>query len=286
MSIDISIKQKGFLKKTMPLEVILGAELHYGKFDGLRLAMDEMDEGEFIAYNPKHIGRGFSVIWNPQEKGCIILRALLPTIPEELSDFYRTVKRITDYWKCDMEVDGTPLSPSEFLAQYNEMLDFNESSAKDVFRCIRSGESSDLSLFCAMWPLNIGLEEAEQFDQEPQTFYKWLHEKQTIDAYYAKPAFYRTEFGIVGRYVLTEDTRSIFPVEPYVPFGFDDPETGKQLKCDVYKVALYSITKDAGIGELEYQEFLERIEGKAVRYDAKCFIFEGQTLAEMESMLE
>lgn len=41
MSVEITIKQKGFFKKSLPLEVILGNNLKYGAYDGLRLARDE-----------------------------------------------------------------------------------------------------------------------------------------------------------------------------------------------------------------------------------------------------
>ena len=71
MSIDVLIKQRLFGNKTMPLEVILGEHLHYGHFVKDRLNVGELGETEFVAYNPKSIGRGFSAVWNPKEKKAI-----------------------------------------------------------------------------------------------------------------------------------------------------------------------------------------------------------------------
>ena len=65
MAIDVLIKQKLFGNKTVPLEVILGDSLHYGNFENDRLNIGELGETEFLAYNPRRIGRGFSVIWHP-----------------------------------------------------------------------------------------------------------------------------------------------------------------------------------------------------------------------------
>ena len=44
MSIDITIRQKGFFKKDLPLEIILGNNLSYGAYDdGWRLEIGVMD---------------------------------------------------------------------------------------------------------------------------------------------------------------------------------------------------------------------------------------------------
>ena len=83
MSIDITIRQTGLFKKTMPLEVILGSKLKYGIFDDRdRLVPDTLGEKQFLAYLPDCIGRGISVIWNKNEKSIINLRLNNPCAPE------------------------------------------------------------------------------------------------------------------------------------------------------------------------------------------------------------
>lgn len=288
MSIDITIHQKGLFKKEMPLEVILGKELHYGDYeDMLRLEVGKLGETEFLAYHPKHIGRGFSVIWNPQEKETITLRLLTPSTPEELRDFYDSIKRITDYWKCSMEMDGNAIRPDEFQKGFADILDFDRRTLKDMSQRIVSGESSELTLFSAFWPLVMGEPEARQFLEDPNAYTVWLHEKQSVDAYYAKPSFYRTEEGVIGRYALTEETLSIFPVKPYVPFGFCDPETNQALQCDRFELFLYSITRQETVGMAEYSRIMQSInQDKLSRYDANHVLIEGLTWEEMEAVFQ
>ncbi|MBO4971931.1 MAG: hypothetical protein J6D45_03885, partial [Clostridia bacterium] len=98
MSIDVLIKQRLFGNKTMPLQVILGEHLHYGNFVKDQLNVGELGETEFIAYNPKSIGRGFSVVWNPKEKKAIALRLPQPSTTQELKDFYDAIERMVNHW--------------------------------------------------------------------------------------------------------------------------------------------------------------------------------------------
>ena len=94
MSIEVTIKQKGFFKKSITLDVILGKELKYGRFDGDHLEKGEFGKNEFIAYHPEHIGRGFSVDCVPYTKDGVYLRLPQPSTPREIRDFYDTVQRI------------------------------------------------------------------------------------------------------------------------------------------------------------------------------------------------
>lgn len=287
MSIEVTITQKGIFKKTLPLETIIGNELKYGEFDGLRLDEGKLGESEFIAYHPKHIGRGFSVVWNQNEKNKVELRLLTPATRDELQDFYDAVLRITDEWKCKLELDGVEMTPSEFKESFEGMSEFQQSTLKEMAKRVMSGADENLTLFSAMWPLVMGKEEAEQILDNPNFFAQWMHEKQAMDVYYAKPRFYRMEKGIEGRFAITEETRSVFPLKPYVPFGMTDPETNQALECKKYSIALYSMTLQDVIGEMEYDTFLEKLDkNKYSRYDANHLLIEDLTLEEMKEMLE
>lgn len=288
MSIDVVITQKGLFKKTLPLQVILGSDLSYGSYDfGFRLNVEQRDEFELIAYLPNQIGRGFSVIWNPKEKHRIVLRALTPTCEEELREFYGCIKRISEYWKCDLEVDGVPTTFSQFQAGLEDMIAFNEKALINMCQAILAGEHPSLTLFSAMWPMELGKQEAEQFLSNPKDFHQWLHDRQSLDVYYAAPMFYDTEDGIVGIYVLTEDCDSVFPNTPSVPFGIMDPHTNKALTCEQYRVSLVSTTQNEVIGQLDYEEWLERMRSHPLEYyDGGHFRFAGLSLSEMQALLE
>lgn len=286
MSIDVTITQKSLIKKTLPLHIILGDELQYGAFDGFRLEPDVIGEGGLIAYNPEHIGRGISIEWKEQDKEKVVLRSLTPTNPDEIRDFFSVIERICNYWKCELEVDGEKQSTKEFFARLPEFVDFNERTLKAFFVDIVSGKQKQFSMFCAMWPLEIGIDEARRFIENPEDFYGWMHERQTIDAYYAKPSFFvSNDDRILGRYVVTEDVRSIFPLTPSVPFGTVDPDTQEQLKCEKFVVGLYSITENDGLGLVPYETFINYVMPKSEKYDGFNIIFEGLNLEDMKEIL-
>lgn len=287
MSVDVTIRQKGFFKKDLPLEVILGNNLSYGTFDGLRLETGVMKGGEFIAYNNAHIGRGFSVTYDKANPNEIALRLLNPTSNEELHDFYQCVGRIVNRWKCELGVDGETVEPSDFQRGLSRMREFNANALRKMAEDICNGESGNLTLFSAFWPLVIGKMEAELFKEGGvDAFRDWMHKKQSIDAYYAKPRFFMVDHTVVGRYVITENTLSIFPLKGRVPFGAVNSKTNEPLTCENYEMCFYSTTRNAGIGEIPYEQFFSYVDGKKIRrYDADHVVVKPISLAEMEEIV-
>lgn len=155
MSVEITIKQKGFFKKPLPLEVILGDNLKYGAYDGLRLAHDEMGNGEFVAYNPQHIARGFSVQWQEGEKQEVYMRLPVPTCAEEVDDYFDTVERISSFWKkADIEIDGNQTTIDEINRGRQSMKEFNLSTL-NMYGSGKYGEGVHY-IFCAFWPIALG----------------------------------------------------------------------------------------------------------------------------------
>lgn len=287
MSIDVTIRQKGFLKKTLPLEIILGDELGYGEYDGLRTDIGKLGETEFLAYNPHRMGRGFSVIWNREERSQVELRLLNPTSKEEIEDFFQCIERIADYWKCDIEIDGEPVKAGDLPEILENMIGFNQRVLRDMSQKVVD-EGNPLTLFSVAFPIVLGKEEAQRFAREENTdgFRDYMHDKQSLDVYYPAPRFYRTDRGIMGIYCLSEDVRSIFPKKPTVPFGMKDPETNKGLKADLWKVFLYSGSMNAQVGEIAYDEMIERLpKEKVSEFDEEKILIENLTLDELKGML-
>lgn len=286
MSMEITIKQKGFIKKTLPLEVILGEELQYGCLDGLSLRRGEMTDGEFIAYHPEHIARGFSVIWTAEEKNTVELRLLTPSTREELIDFYATVERIAKYWNAKLLVDGNAMTVEQFKAGFEETVEFNRRTLKDFAGKILNGEFGTFMIFAAFFPLEMGKEEAEMFASYPDSFAGWLHEKQNVDACYASPNFYTSEQGIIGRYIFGGDTACIFPTKPYVPFYVTDPNTGKALECDDWGVLLGDAETRNIIGEITYDRFMSRVaESKKTLHYSGHILIAKMSLPEIKELL-
>ena len=287
MSVDLTITQKALFPKTLPLSVILGDKLRYGRYDAAwRLERGKLAEEEFIAYLPDAIGRGFSVTWNAREKRRVELRLLSPTGRAEIREFYAAVGRIMGYWHADLRVDGEKLRCDRWMAGMDDFISFNTRALRDICQKIKDGESRELTLFSALWPLTIGQEEALRFSADPAAFDTWLHEMQSIDAVYVGPRFYQTDAGIVGRYVLCEDCRSIFPLAPSVPFGLTDPGTGKQLVCDDHRVAIFSSAEEKILGELPFDRFLRRLPAdKLARYDEHCVLIAPLSHSECKTIL-
>jgi len=289
MSIDVSIKQKGFSKKPLPLDVILGDKLTYGEFTNDRLIKGALGEFEFIAYDPKHIGRGFSVIWTENEKKRVDLRLPQPSTPEEICEFYGAIKRIVSYWKASLTVDGKRISPNEFMSGYSDMLGFNERTVKHFSQSVLDGDDDDyITVYSAMWPLHISKTEASVFINDAGAYYSWLHEKQAIDAEYASPEFFQGEGGITGRFFIRSKQAYLFPKEPNVPFGLTDPSTGKPLKCDDFRVCvMHCEEEDEPLGEVSFKDFMLSIPSDRIsEYDAGLLLLEPFSQSELEGLLD
>ena len=285
MAIDVLIKQKLFGSKTMPLEVILGEKLHYGNFISDQLNVGELGDTEFIAYNPDSIGRGFSVVWNPKEKKTIALRLPQPSTTQELKDFYAAIERMVKRWDGKLIVDGNRVSLPDFLSAFDNMVDFNYKIIKQFSQQVLDGEHDTLTLYSAMWPLAIGKEEATLFMANPDYYAEWLHEKQSMDVYFANPNFYVGDNGIFARFILTNNLPTVFPQQPTVPFGATDPTTGKQLECKEWLILLGIEGEKEPLCEMEYSKFLSLIpEDKKSKYDGNHFLLSALTEEELKAL--
>ena len=285
MAIDVLIKQGLFGRKTMPLEIILGERLHYGHYAEESLCEGELGETEFIAYNPESIGRGFSVIWTPEERKAITLRLPLPSTTQELKDFYEAIERMVKHWNGRMTVDGNRISLADFLSQFDNTVAFNYRMIKDFSQRILDGEHSTLMLYSAMWPLSAGKDEATRFIENPDYYAEWLHEKQSMDVYFASPYFYAYNDGIFGRYFLGSGVPTVFPTRPIVPLGAVDPKTGKQIECEKWMIGFYIEEKKELLCEMEYDKFLSIIPNdKRQKYDGGRFLLSELTEEEIMAL--
>ncbi len=286
MAIDVIIKQKLFGSKTMPIEVILGEHLCYGNFENEQLNMGELGETEFVAYNPEHIGRGFSVVWNPKEKKAITLRLPQPSTTQELKDFYDAIERMVKHWDGKLIVDGNRVSLVDFLSSYDNMVDFNNKIIKQFSQQVLDGEHDTLTLYSAMWPLAIGKEEATLFVENPDYYTQWLHEKQSMDVYFASPHFYVGDNGFFARYILTNNLPAIFPYQPTVPFAATDPATGRPLECKEWLIWLGIEGETEPLCEMEYSKFLSLIsENKKSKYDGSHFLLAEMSEEEIRALV-
>ena len=164
---------------------------------------------------------------------------------------------------------------------------FNDRVLSQMLSIVTSGETDRYTFPSVKYNLTIGVEEAESFSADHTKFFRWLHEKQSTDAYFAKPQFFNFKGDTretVGIYSFIEDTVGVYPCKPRVPFGMNDNETGKPLECDTFKVSIYSITEKATIGMIEYDVFLNEMLKHSKRFDAESFITEKIPLAVLKQL--
>lgn len=283
MSIDITITQTALRKKALPLEILLGPDLRYGALERDRLTPGELGEAFFVAYLPDCIGRGFQVFWKKGEKEKVELRALTPTTREELRAFYDCVARICAFWKCKLEVEGTVTPPEEFQAGFEGAASFHLRTLQSMAGQILRGESNTLTLHCAMFPVTLGLPEAERFAGAESTdaFRDFLHSVQCQDVYYASPMLYQDEQGIFGLLVVGEGVRTVLPTPPRVPLGYSVGQVDRWL------AALCSDLSDGPIGQVPYETLLERLPPKKTsRFDGGALLVEGLTLKELRKIAQ
>jgi hypothetical protein len=280
MGLDVNIYQKKFLKKSLPFKVILG-NLSFGSMDEYeRLREGEMGGNGFVMFNPAHIGRGIGVEWSPLVKSKVYLRLPFPASAEDIDDFYDVAERICAYWKVDeIEQDGGIVPVSGFPAQREHQKNFN----LEVLNGMSKDEAGNLcQIFGAIHPLFLGDEDRARFSaaESLDSFRDFMHERQSIDAYYASPGFYKMNNSdeITGTYFITEGVRSIVPKEPYVPFRFE-------AEVSDWQVCLASETRDCAVGRCNYADFIGSLAGFSA-FDDKHIVIEGLSLEKIDEIID
>ena len=287
MSLDVEIIQKGLFKKKLDYTAIIG-NLGYGVYENNRLAEGKLGS-DFIVYDKKRIGRGISIVCSKAEKDKISLRLLSPTCEEEIDAFYGIIGRIANIWKnCEILQDGEMTDKNALKAICEDMKKANNSYLRLMLD--KNGDFRDgtVTLFSAMWQLDLGDEDKAEILASAdivKAYGDWLHRLQKMDVYYAVPKFYETDGGILGMYFITEDTESVIPLVPSVPFGVTDG-SGNPIKADNWEVCFYSITRDKNVGRMSYEKFVEKVKDNGRRYDASRIVIGGISDSGLDELLK
>ena len=287
MSIIAEIRQSLPGKKTVPLELILGGKWINGNWQDVRLKKIALGDSDIVVYDPEHIGRGIYVTWNPNETKEISLQQPMPTCIEELSVFFEMIRRITEYWHGSLLVDGNRIKIKTFFDTISDMPRFLRLVVqKQLIDPILKDGSKTIVLPSAKWDLVIGRKEAEAFESNPDSFGKWLHEKQIVSAWYANVKVYYVQKTLLAVYGYTNQHSWIFPNEPMLPLGAKHPGTGKPLHSeDVRTVAWIDDQVHEHLRQIPYAEFVNRLpEQKVKYYDGGQFLLEPLTLDEIREI--
>lgn len=283
MSIDVVLKQKLFGNKTMPLEVILGDELTFGSYSTEGLEVGKITDSEIIVFDISNMARGFTVVWNPNEKKHIIFSLPLPSTTKEITDFYACVERCAKFWNAKIEVDGAKMSLEEVKSGLDFYIKSNKANIKHFCEDIIEKNSS-LTFPTVRFPLTVGKTEAEIFANDPNKFGEWLHEKQNTAAAGPDARFYENEGEIGAYYTVINGVPLILPNEPKVPFGARNPFTDGPLECERWSVVI-GIQGEEPLAEMDYPEFVEKIpKEKFERFDDDKFLVKALTEDEIKTI--
>ena len=257
MSVDITI-ERSFGEKAVPLSVILGDELRYGRYMYDRLEEGKLDEdGCLVVYDPQHIGRGFAVFWNPEGTKSVHFRMWLPASREDIQALFSAVSRVMEQMHGRLIIDGRRHSLKAFMNSMPELLKYNESVLDYCYEEMLGGKSEPYYMFSAKWPLLFGLEEAKLCHHDVDALSRWLHEKQSVPAKYSavRAIEYEEEYLAVCEF--SSDQAYIFPKDPTI--FVTDERTAKRVNCTIWSVLLELKGDKKNYRMLDFDRFLQRI---------------------------
>ena len=258
-TIRIQITQRSVFAKRLPLDVILGADLQYGYYDGPRLKRGEKDPHYLVAYHPERIGRGIRVLWNEEEYRDVILDLPLPAAQEEIEDLFAMTERIRHLWTGAVTVNRKPIATNHLDNVRNNLITFNLRFLHGVMRGILN-EDGWASLSCAMHRLVVGPQEADEMWAGIYTdkFRDWLHSHQNISVYLPVPRLYmeRDSDRTVGIVTLPAGVRVVWENDPSALLRFSDKH-GQQV--DDWRCALYDTDGKKIVGTVPYERVLKAL---------------------------
>ena len=254
MAVSVRIKQKSLFKKKLRIDdVIKISNLNYGVYDEYyRLKPNEFSKNTFL-YDKKSLGRGFE-IWLENNDICLSLN--LPCSKNDIIIFYQTIEKlctklkISDYSRNDEIIkvkDTDELIENEIRTVENVLANEKEK--------IDNKSKEFLTIFGIYNPISLGKKEFKEIDNNIDKFSDLLNEKQSIDAYFAAPHFFKNNETNknFGMYAITEDVLSIVPIEPYVPFNHN-------IKTDDWRVCLINKEMNDNMQEQLENEFMNNQE--------------------------
>lgn len=292
MSVEVVIKNKQFIKKSLTIQNITMGKYAAGTTDQYMRNTNEVKDGELVVYNPKKIGRGIAVIgWNSDIKNEITLVANSFSTKYDFEMFYDIIGNIMRVWKTrNFEEEGIKYSDGDLERLCMEQKINSLSMMADIETMVKKEEGEDLTFFSAMIPLDIKLGVLRKFGEakDEEGYANYLHELQSLDAYFAVPFYYASKTKkdtFFGNYAITSDTDTIFPVKPKIPPFFSNPATGKALECSIYVVSLFSYSQKKSVGTLSFEDFVRLADiGNCAEFDASHVILKGISEERMAEM--
>lgn len=285
MAFTLEIKSKSiFGNKKIDFEAILqNCGLSYGQDGEFFILKEGMGDDVAILYNPNRIGRGISCDMSNVKKGKIVIHYNIPTTSTEIGDFINVAKEVERQWKkVDMYCIEEDCKYTTQLLEENKdnMVRF---SLEKLNEFCSNEEYSSYLYTLDMWPLELTKEMTEKFKDcsDLNEFEQILHDKQNLDAYYAKPRLLQNKAGEIGAfYTFTEECESIFPIRANGFLNFDNIE----IKEGFVRFYIYS-EQTVMDGLFNYEKFIQYFWDRGAEYYDNSHIFlPSMTKAQLEEL--
>ena len=283
MGIDVSLKQKGLFKKEIDfslletvagdLSLVIATSDRYFRLKNYDKEQ-ALTETVLLIYDPNLLSRGFTLEILQNKYDCE-LRQTYYCSDNDLRKFFTFIKNLAQKLKItSYEKDGELLPLSDIPTRIEKEIAFNRRTLISQFR---DNEHPNLMLYPVMNPISVEpatIEALLQMNEEQAMEYwtRHLHEKQSIDCFYAVPLFYKTNEGaLIARYALTENVFTVLPKEPYVPFGFDFETEDIQE----FQIALVSDKGEGILAEIDFEQLWNYFPLEKLKvYDARSVLIE------------
>lgn len=280
MSVDVCLKQRGVFKKPLPLSFITNNnQLAYGTLNSWILQPDVISD-DMVLYDREQIGRGISLVWDEKNPKQVELRLLLPTTRHEIDVFYDLIQRIAQHWNLrKYEQDGIEQKVSAMEEMRENINVFSKECLRDFLAKHDSG-----CFFSALHPLYYDEQDLEEMQIN---FAAFLHHRQSMDVYYARPRIYQRADGeFFGVYTLTNGVDTVLPLEPMAPFQMRNPNTDEDLVVKEWYLAMYYYEEERFLGQLPYEKACAVLRlASQERYDAKTRLLYGVDVAQMQEII-
>ena len=233
-----------------------------------------------VLFDRDLFGRGMLLLLDNDYNIELVLN--YPTTQVDIDNFYRFIKDICDKFKFKKIIEDN----IEYDIKDIDKLKNGVTRANQIN--IKNNIEAGLTIFGCINPITLDNEFIKEIDklsatQAVQYFGSYLERKQRKMYYFAKPLLFKKDNGkLYSRYALTENATSIFPLNPYLPFGYNQ----KLIKdIEDWNVVVFKENNDDYllVGEVPFNYFKKIINiKKLVKYDYKHILVNETTYSDSE----
>lgn len=234
MSKDVTIKNPAFLFKKRKIDLnqvlegtnyVAGYHDPYGRF---REEEDDQSSNYVVVYDADCINLGVRITEMSSSKVCMQLP--LPCTKQDIDLFAYLIKRIAALWNVKKVEFDDGKEEISALDSYITQLSFTSMGfLKGIDEMIPDKEIESFVINCAMLPISISVEKVKSFSEDYQAFSEYLHDLQSVNAFYSVPQLYQNHEG--GYYSIYTVIQGAF-ILPDDPFGTIGLLYGSEVECE------------------------------------------------------